>query len=284
MSVDVKCPACHTLGYTVLTPVRRDEYRYLMCSACGLGRIDPMPGAGEPYDRGYFVDGGGRAGYADYEADEVWHRRTARTRLKRIARAVGSGDGVRLLDIGTATGFLCDEAKRRNWDASAVELSDWAAARARARGVRVARDASAYAGEEPFDAISFFQVLEHMPQPADALAEAYALLQPGGVVVCETWDVASRTARFAGRGWQQMSPPSVLWLFTRPGIEAWANRAGLEMRSWKVSPKVVSLATVAGQSLPDSGRLGRTLRSVGTKVGLPYPLDDLITFVLVKPQ
>lgn len=284
MRSDGGCPACGGMGCTPLSPHGQREYRYLMCDHCGMGTIDPFPQAPEPYDRGYFVDGGSRSGYADYEADERWHRKTARTRLKRIAAALGSDRDVRLLDIGTATGFLCDEAHQRGWHASGVELSPWAADRARARGIRVEGEASAYADGDPFDCVAFFQVLEHMPDVAAALTQAYALLRPGGVILCETWDAASRTARLAGRRWQQLSPPSVLWLFTRAGMTGFAHDAGLELRSWRISPKVVSLATVVGQALPESGRLGRILNTVGTKVGVPYPLDDLVTFVLVKPR
>ncbi|WP_040159531.1 class I SAM-dependent methyltransferase [Nigerium massiliense] len=288
MTIDVACTACHRAGYTVLTPAGEDGYRYLMCSQCGNGRIDPAPIAAEPYDRGYFVDGGARAGYTDYEADEPWHRRTARTRLGRVADALHrtgtpAAQRGRIVDVGAATGFFLDEAAKRGWDASAVELSSWAAERARARGFRVESDLAAYAVDDPFDAVCFFQVLEHVPDAADALARASALLRPGGVVVCETWDAASRTARIAGRRWQQLSPPSVLWLFTEAGIRPWLQDAGLRLVSWRRSPKIVSLATVAGQALPD-GRLGDALRRVGSRVGVPYPLDDLVTFVAVKPR
>jgi len=274
------CALCHApLTEPGVLPVR--DRRYLLCRVCGSGALEPADASAESFDEGYFIDGGARAGYTDYEADEAWHRRTARTRLRRVSSALVTGPRHRIIEIGTAAGYFCDEARRLGWEASAVEVSDWATVKTRARGFRVEESLAAYRGSEPVDAIACFQVLEHVPDVDATLADAAALLRPGGVFVCETWDVASRTARLAGRRWQQLSPPSVLWLFSRTGIEAAAARAGLALTAWRPTPKVVSLATVLGQSLP-GGRLGAGLRTVGARVGVPYVFDDLVTFVLVR--
>lgn len=253
-----------------------------------MGRLRVLDPAGEPepYDEGYFVGGGARAGYPDYEADERWHRRTANERLDRVERWVRPGTGRRLVDVGTATGFLPEEARYRGFEVAGVEISQWAARHARARGVRVEPSLSALedlAGT--LDVVTMFQVLEHIPDPGEALTQAFGLLRPGGVVVCETWDLDSATARRAGQVWQQMQPPSVLWLFTPASAAQMVERAGLQPVSWQRTPKTVSLATVGGQALALGGRrVERLLTPLTSRVGLPYPLDDLVTFVARKPR
>lgn len=273
------CECCGETEHVPLVPVGGHHTRpYRICRRCGTGHLDSGPAVGETFDEGYFVQGGARAGYMDYEADEVWHRRTARRRLQRVAAALPGHTPGRLIDVGAATGFVCDEARRSGWDAAAVERSAWAAERCRTRGIRVEDDLAAYQDEQPVDAVTFFQSLEHFPDPAGALRLSSRILRPGGVVVCETWDARSWTARLLGRRWQQLSPPSVLWLFTRAGIDHWARDHGFGLTSWRPTPKVVSLATVAGQALG-----GRSLPgAIGVRIGVPYFLDDLVTFTLVR--
>ena len=120
-----------------------------------------------------------------------------------------------------------------------------------------------------------FQVLEHVTDPFDLLRRAAALLRPGGVVLCETWDPESWTARLAGRRWEQLSAPSVLWLFSRGTTDRMLAAQGLRLQSWRVSPKIVGLGTMLGQ-ISVAGR--NRLRGWG----VPYPLDDLVTFSAVK--
>ena len=186
------------------------------------------------------------------------------------------------MDVGAATGFLLDVARDQGWQASGVEASQWAADRARAKGHPVAARLSQCTG--PVEAVSYFQVLEHVPDPVASLRTAAGLLAPGGVVICETWDARSLTARLAGSRWQQLSPPSVLWLFTRQGMSRMASQAGLELVSWKASPKLVGLSTVLGQSVAatNHGRAARVLRAAGQLLAVPYPLDDLVTVALRK--
>lgn len=281
------CPFCGGTCLRTLSPASSD-HTYRLCAACGAGHIDPMPA--DPtgwYTRDYFVDGGARAGYLDYDADARWHRRTATLRLRRLEERLDleATTPRRLVDVGTATGHLLDVATDMGWSATGIETSRWAADRARARGHLVHDDLTAVP-DEPLGAVTFFQSLEHLPDPAAALRRAADLLAPGGVVLCETWDLGSRTARLAGNRWQQLSPPSVLWLFTRPAMDRLARQAGLQLVSWHRSPKLVSLATVLGQSIPatNRGTAARAARTVGQRVPIPYPLDDLVTTALVKPR
>lgn len=287
MRVD-HCPACGAGESEALSPSGRPDVVYRRCQACRMGWLDPMPSAAErePYDMGYFINGGSRAGYADYEASEPWHRRTARSRLRRVeAASTRTGESPLLIDVGGAVGYLADEATRIGWRTVTVEASDWAAGRARERGLTVApslADLGHLAGT--VDAVTFFQSLEHLPDVEDALRSAAALLRPGGVVVIETWDATSRTARASGRRWQQLSPPSVLWLFSPGGLGAMAQRAGLEPRTWRPTPKVVSAATVVGQALAEHApRLVEVAEPVLSRLPVPYAFDDLITCAAVKP-
>lgn len=287
-----RCPACGATGAAELRPPDASGYGYVRCPACGLGRVDPLPGRGALtalYDDDYFVAGGARGGYQDYEADAWVHRRTARRRLARVQRHTGPPAGRPVLvDVGAATGHLASVAAQSGWDAVAVEPSAWAAERARRRGLEVVPSLADVArAPGSVDVVTFFQSLEHVPDPVADLTRAAELLRPGGFVVCETWDLSSRTARAAGASWQQLTAPSVLWLLDPGSGARLVRRAGLEPVSWRRSPKSVSLATVLGQltSAAPAG-VGRALgRAVPltSRVPVPYPLDDLVTFAARRP-
>lgn len=230
-----------------------------------------MPGW---YDEGYFVAGGALGGYADYDADARTHVLVADERMGRVEQSVGRG---RWVDVGCATGHGLAAARARGWSGVGVEASTWAAQRARARGFEVvaALDDVPW-GAGSVDAVCFFQSLEHLPDPAAALASAARLLRPGGVVVCETWDRHSRLARVAGARWQQLSPPSVLWVLEPDSTAAMLRGAGLRPTSWSPSSKPVGVATVLGQVAP---WLPRAALAAAARLRVRYRGKDLVTFV-----
>ena len=91
----------------------------------------------------------------------------------------------RLLEIGCGNGMFLLAARRAGWRASGLEVSERAARLAHQVSdcdVHVGTLSEIAAEHGPYEAISAFEVLEHMPDPyADCRALAAALL-PGGVL------------------------------------------------------------------------------------------------------
>ena len=108
--------------------------------------------------------------------------------------------GARVLDVGCATGYLAAELQARGCEVVGVEADPEAAAAARARGVEVVEgdieDAALRAAlPGARDRILLGDVLEHLRDPAAALAGLRDLLAPGGVVVASLPNVAVWHAR-----------------------------------------------------------------------------------------
>ncbi len=259
----------------------KDGFAYTRCTGCGWVRLDPLPGVEESralYSESYFQRGAA-GGYADYAGDEAVHLRNAVARCRLLSRDPGS-----LVDVGCALGFFLDEARRRGWRVAGVEASSWAAAEARRRDLVVYPSLEELRRAEagPWDAVTFFQVLEHLSDPAAALGEAHGCLRPGGRVVIETWDRKSLVARLFGRHWQQVSPPSVIHLFARRDLVALLEEAGFELCSVRRTAKRVSAGFVAGLlagKYPRAmGWLRRAVAAAGLdRLAVPYRLGDLIT-------
>ena len=131
-----------------------------------------------------------------------------------------------------------------------------------------------------------FQVLEHLPDPAAALAEIRACLRPNGMLLIETWDRGSLVARLFGRYWQQITPPSVLWLLDRKSLVSLLERAGFRVNAILRTSKKIGVGWGLGLMAEKMPRVFspafRLLeRSPVGRFGVSYRLGDLVTVVAV---
>src|SRR5439155_704283 len=99
---------------------------------CGLVRQATRPSATAAlYDSDYYATENPKGGYANYFLDSDVNRRTFRDRIRAIESRYGRKG--RLLDVGCALGDFLIEAKDAGWDVAGVEISRYAAQRARER-------------------------------------------------------------------------------------------------------------------------------------------------------
>jgi SAM-dependent methyltransferase len=279
------CPACGAT--TTVSLFTSGDYDYRACTGCGSARLDPIPeiDPADLYDTDYFVGGRVPGGYADYGTDESLHRRNATGRLRRIADA-GLAPPGRIVEIGSGYGYFLDEARQRGWDVSGSDVSVHARRQAGELGIDLAEDSTQLVG--PADVLAAFQVLEHMRDPFPALQSALELVRPGGLVMVETWDRGHWMARRLGRRWQQVSPPSVIHLFTTDGLTRMAGRLGLVAVEIRPTPKHVSFGAVAGQLATGRAGLRKPLARVhSSRLGqsaIKYRFGDLITLTARRPD
>jgi len=189
----------------------------LKCPACGFvtARLDEAADARKLYDGDYFT---GRE-YLDYRADERLFKRTFRKRLRRLLRYRPGG---RLLEIGSAYGFFLDLA-RHHFDVVGFEPNHEAARYARDHfGVDVRTDDFLQIDPtefgEPFDIAVMWDVIEHLERPDLFVARIAELSRPGAVLALTTGDIGSRLARWRGRKWRLIHPPTHLHHFDRRTI------------------------------------------------------------------
>lgn len=286
MSTD-SIKACAFCAAPKLTPLfPKGEYRYVVCGTCGGASIDPIPlDSATLYGEGYFRNSS-TGGYLDYERDEPLHLDNARRRMEFIPRLQPGTTGT-LLDIGCAVGFFLEHARRCGWSVEGVDVSAWARERARERfgfGVQPTLE------DEPassFDVITAFQVLEHTPDPERVLRQVHRCLRPQGALVIETWDRSSTVARLFGRHWQQVTPPSVIHLFTRDSMRALLERCGFKLTGWHKTTKSVSLGFIGSLLAQKYPRLLRPIAPLLqsdwlSRRALSYSLGDLVTLSAEK--
>jgi SAM-dependent methyltransferase len=280
-------PPCIACGEKATRPLfEKTGHRYVACTRCGLGRLDPLPsgdGLEALFGSGYFT-GSVTGGYDDYAGDEALHRSNARDRLALLERHGARPPGS-LLDIGCALGFFLAEARAAGWNVVGVEVAPSARAHAEERlSLEVWSELDHLPHQPTFDVIGFFQVLEHLAEPDLALEAARAAILPGGRLAIETWDRSSRVARLLGWRWQQVSPPTVVWLFERHSLEILLQRHGWKVRWYGPIRKRVAARQVARLLEAEVPLLVRPIRLVLEtprlrRLSLRYSQGDLVTAI-----
>ena len=140
-----------------------------------------------------------------------------------------------LLDIGCAAGtFLVGMKRHGDWTLHGVELSPGVAEIARERhGLDVftgTLEEAAYP-DDTFDAITLWDVLEHLHDPAASLREIRRILKPGGVLIIRVPNLASWDARLFGDAWAGLDAPRHLYVFSPQTLSHMLEGAELDVLS-----------------------------------------------------
>jgi 2-polyprenyl-3-methyl-5-hydroxy-6-metoxy-1,4-benzoquinol methylase len=168
--------------------------------------------------------------------------------LKILAREKRA---LRILDFGTATGYLGMRLREQGHSLAGVEADAEAAAQARAFYdpfyVADLNDFE-FPARGAFDWILFADVLEHLREPGKVLARALPCLNPSGKILISAPNVAYFAIRlgllagrfdYADRG---ILDRTHLRFFTLRSLEAMIERAGCRVLDVQAAPAPVQLA------------------------------------------
>ncbi len=170
--------------------------------------------------------------YAGFREDPVFERQAARLVASELVPRVPPP--APLLDVGCGNGAFLSIARDAGYRSVGVDVSPAAGERCRSRGldVRVGdlRSDAVVAPEEQYGLITFWDVVEHLPDPASFLARAHQLLARGGIVVVKTprtsrasAAISARIPRVAGA---LLQAPSHVHYFREDDLRALLRRSG----------------------------------------------------------
>ena len=251
----------------------RTHYRMVRCRHCGLVRSDPVLDFNvmtELYRASTFDYGDELEGlYATYGAA-----------LDELAPVVPTRDG--LVDIGCGSGFVLALAHQRSWsNVRGVEPSADAVAKA-TDAIRpfIIEDVMRHGLFEPnsLDAVTLFQVLDHMPDPLSLLRECHSVLRPGGAILAFNHNVAAWSARLL----RERSPiidVEHTYLYSPDTMRTLFSKAGFDVLSVRPVRNTYS-ASYLVHLLPLPRRLKQVIvpRLRQTRIGqrkLTVPLGNL---------
>jgi SAM-dependent methyltransferase len=196
--VSAPCPACGSPTRRRYLPL--DRATLAVCGTCGHGvtsscarRIGLEEYASAPAER------------AAYEREYL----PARLRsYERGLELLGPAEGRLLLDVGSNYGHFLAVAARRGWRTLGVEPG--VALRAHAVNGTVGAAVSSLeeaAALAPFDAVTLWDVLEHLPSPHRYLERLAELLVPGGRLLLRVPDARVFGALRSSPAWRVLEQP-----------------------------------------------------------------------------
>jgi SAM-dependent methyltransferase len=238
-SLDLSCPACLGRGRPLRLTVD-GRYRLIRCLRCGTQYFRPDPGlvpdptapVSEYWERYKFQLYADSAVQRDYEQ----RYRSALREAERLAGPIRS-----VLDVGCGIGNFVAYARNCAMAAYGIDVDAEAVAVARSRGLPVylSEDLDTIAPDRALDAITLWDVIEHLYDPAPVLRRVLTRLRPGGVVLLETPDAAFPVrslvlaAYSMSRGRFSLTGHLYYWehkiYFTESGLNAILSRAGCEI-------------------------------------------------------
>ncbi len=214
------CRACGAFGPREWS--RKGGHTLARCPACAS--ISYVEADGTPLAEPAVV-------YQQYHAASTFEcpEAAASSLAALVAKAGRYRSTGRWLDVGFGEGGLLGMAEAAGWTCFGSEVSPHALAFGRRRGWTV----SDVPGSDPafvpgsFDIVTMIEVLEHLPQPLQALQEASAWLRPGGALYVTTPNVGSLNRLILGARWSIFCPPEHMTIWSARALRRCLVRLGL---------------------------------------------------------
>lgn len=282
----VACPVCR---FQQSNPLMKDEsqYRILSCGNCKHEYLDFEPRSdhiSKIYSDDYF--NGGKDGYPDYIqlASLLIERGGYYANIIRRFMEPGS-----MLDVGCGSGFIMKGFRDNGWEVKGVEPNRKMAT----YGIEQFNlDISltsfeAYRDPNVFDLIAMIQVIAHFYDVRSCIENASRLLKKNGLLLIETWNRDSLTAKIMGNAWHEYSPPSVVNWFTPSSLKMLAKQYGFKCITFKRTLKKIQMrqAKLLLSSKSKQSAIIKIVEKIANflpdETELIYPGDDLF-YILFK--
>lgn len=208
----VNCNLCSKNSTKLL--FRISGHNIVKCTNCGLIYINPRlkeKSLHEIYKKEYYRNAEFKNsstqslfGYDLYIEEKEDIVNTFKRRLRVIEKYKKHG---KLLDIGCATGFFLELAESRGWGAYGTDVSKFASEYAKRKlglkNIFYGDLSKAKFKDEMFDAVTIFDVIEHLPDPKGTLKEINRILKNDGLIVVTTPNSGSLAAKILGKKWEE---------------------------------------------------------------------------------
>ncbi len=279
--------SCFVCGTDAKFSFTKDGFHLFLCPRCGFMQVRPMPSEEDLkklYSQSYFHNTEGGHGYTEYERDKEPMRAVFQLYLAKLEALVA---GRKIFDVGAATGYFLNIAQSRGWQTAGSEISLYARNECIKKGHAVMEEDMTRGIVGSIDAVTMWDVLEHVTDPRKTIVMSHRVLVKDGVVAINTVDRSSVWARLLGKRWHLIVPPEHLNYFSVESLQLLLEQEGFEIIEIKKIGKSFSLpyifSTLARwqkialwQTLSDF-----TSKSVLRKVAVPINLRDNV-FVIAR--
>ncbi|MFH1522348.1 MAG: class I SAM-dependent methyltransferase [Patescibacteria group bacterium] len=289
MAPEITCPICRSKEIKFFC--EKNGYKIYRCFDCDLIFVWPMPGnLAAIYSAPYFKRSAddkkeNKFGYVDYEEDKEAAREIFISYLDKISQLT---KGRKIFDVGAATGYFLDIAKKQGWSTGGMEISAYAAAIAKHKGHDVLLgDLAELKIEGKYDVVTMWDVLEHLSDPVGYLKLINNILNPDGILAINTIDSSSFWARLWGKNWHAILPPEHLFYYSAKSLKILLENNGFKIIEQAKIGKRFTLPYICkilanSYHLPFLSRFSDFLNKLNLKISLPVNLRDNIFIIALK--
>lgn len=198
---------------------QKEGFDLVRCKSCGLLYVLNPPSNAER-ESSYSFQSGYHTELARHAALIAQHAAEAEANIRLLARHARPG---RLLDVGCSTGLFLSAARTRGWTVRGLEYSQDSARVAREENHLPVDQGELRFGTYPkgsFDAVTMWDVIEHLPDPRQAIGIVREILAQDGLIILKTpnadglFPKASLAVARKLDFWRHPEPPGHLYQFS----------------------------------------------------------------------
>jgi len=282
------CPSFKTCSEQRKVLFVKNDYEIRECMHCGHRYCEinnPEKHVEKVYGDDYFFEG--KQGYPNYldEKDILLEYG-----IKYAKLLSGYSKPGKLLDVGSAAGFILKGFEKAGWECHGLEPNDTMAGYGRKElGLDITTgDLESFKTNEKFDLVNLIQVIGHFTDLDKAILNISSLIKANGLVLIESWDRSSWPARLMGKNWHEYSPPSVINWFNDKTLTQLFNYYGFEWVDRGRPSKKINIKhglSLFDETMPSFFFKKKMLnffeKTIG-KYNVPYPPFDVKWYIFKK--
>lgn len=243
-----KCRICGSIKLVLSNKL--PFFNVLRCETCDVRFADKLPTnkrVSEIYSKSYYVPWTDNTNEIP-KSVEIMKRKTFKSYLSILSRYIDL-KGIKILDIGCATGFLLDEAKKCGCDCWGVELNPFGAKVASMKHPNriftgIIED-SKYKNYF-FDAIMMIDLIEHTKNPKILLKEVKRILKKEGYALLVTPNVGGLWSKMLGKKWTNYKEEH-LYYFDKKSLKYLIEKLGFIFVYGQPVKKTLTLRYISNQ-------------------------------------
>lgn len=236
------CKICNNRNCSVVFQLE-NTYEIIKCNSCTVQFLHPQLNDKELeklYSENYYKSWGIK-GEEENDITKQMKIATFDLRLNLITQFVTKG---KILDVGCATGYFLEAAKKRNFTPYGIDFSEYSSSIAKKKfGVN-----NVFTGiletcnfeSQQFDVIAMSDLIEHVRVPQKTISKASELLKDDGIIMIMTPNTDSFLNKLMAKRWTHYKLEHFFY-FNRQSIEIVANQAGLKVVYYEKSKKALTL-------------------------------------------
>lgn len=216
------CPVCGSATYRHL--FIKGGGRHVVCQDCGMTYLNPVF-TDEALADYYTANHAAQAQVTSNESD--FYRRIYSKGLSTIVRYAKAG---KIMDIGCSSGFFLDVAKSGGWQTLGIELNKAEAASAQTKHEVHMVSIDALGADKKFDAITMWDVFEHIKDGSKILQTLCKRhLSKGGVIFLQVPNAKALAARVLQEKCNMFDGIEHVNLYDPHTIKLLADKNGLDV-------------------------------------------------------